>query len=148
MILNKIDDPRDPLAKATRHELQAFAKSIGHFDFNFNGVQCRADLAPANITRAYLRSIGKTNIRTNAPPLGASARAPETTATNVPQVSADADLARQFASQMEPEPEQRPKTIGELRSECKRLGIKLDRRDNMNTMREKIEAATNGKNAA
>ena len=152
MILNKIDDPRDALQKATRFQLSEFARSIGQFNFNFNGVAFQADLAPANVTRAYLRSIGKTNIRVVAPALGSSGRAPESTGGNVTQVNADADLARQFASQTAPAPTAEPPLsemgINELRKICQGYGIKLGRQANKQSMRELIEAHRNGQDAA
>lgn len=147
MQLNRIDDPRDPLSKATRGELRRFAKSIGHYNFVYSGMNWTAESAPATITRAFLRSIGQTRIKIPNRPLGSQVQnglpaTPAMASQNGVEADALADLARQYQQQRQPPAPLAPTAMGinELRAECKRLGIKLSRRDNMNSMREKIEA--------
>jgi hypothetical protein len=150
MILNKIDDPRTPLDKARRRELYDFARQ--------NGVTEITDQTPAIIARSILRQRGLTRIVIPPRPLGAQNQ-PGTglkyqnhmQAPGGPQqtgVEADmvADLARQFANTQRQAPADgadKPLSkwsINELGAEMKRLNIHRDRRDNMKTMREKIEA--------
>jgi hypothetical protein len=154
MILNKIDDPRTPLDKARRRELYDFAQA--------NGVTEITDQTPAIIARHILRQKGLTRIVIPPRPLGAQNQ-PGTglkyqnqmQAPGGPQqtgVEADmvADLARQFASTQRQAPADddgnKPLakwSINELGAEMKRLNIHRDRRDNMKTMRTKIEAHRN-----
>jgi hypothetical protein len=152
MILNKIEDRRDSLDKARRRELHDFAVA--------NGVKEITSDTPAILARHILRQRGLTRIVTPPRPLGARNQ-PGTGlkyqnhmqtpgGQQPPQgVEADmiADLARQFATQARP-PAVDPSgdkplakwSINELGAEMKRLNIHRDRRDNMKTMREKIEA--------
>jgi hypothetical protein len=147
MILNKIEDPRSSLQKARRFELLAFARQHGMKDIT--------EQMPADLIRAKLRSRNLTNIKVNAKPLGAAgdgAATPPPEAVNGIEVDYEADLERQFLAQMTqpfPQAKSPAKPVGsmginELRAECKRIGIKLGRRDNMVTMKFKIE--NHGKN--
>lgn len=146
MILNRIEDSRDALAKATRHELAQFAKA--------NNVAEIDPEMPALLMREILRRRGLTNIKIPNRQLGAPPPRPgdgqgETMAgRSGPEVDAVDDLARQWAEQKaasghverEPEKPLADMNINELRKICGGLGIALSRRDNMKTMREKIEA--------
>lgn len=158
MILNKIDDPRDNLEKAHRMELVKFARA--------HGLNHISEQMPAILIRQELRSRNLTNIRIPPRPLGAQSHPPAMADAaqpqNVVQVNAAADLARQYASQLPqqasppPPPKQngrfkrlveRPKSeINQLRDQCKALGIKMGRRDNMAILKAKIEA--HGQNPA
>lgn len=148
MILNKIDDPRDSLAKATRYAVWQYAKANG-LDF--------PESAPADVVRAALRQRGLTRIPVNRPPLGAQ-NGPGGGETIVPQANgierdATADLAAQWERDrlrdLETGKTKRPERhnpMTPLRAKAKELGIKVDRRDNATTLAAKIEA--HGKNAA
>ncbi len=162
--LKSIDDPRDNLEKAHRPELVRFARA--------NGLTHITEDMPAILIRHELRTRRLTNIRIPPRPLGAQQNHPDALAAspqpqNVVEVNAAADLARQYeqqlANQREPEPEsiQRarppkypnrlkprpPQEINQLRDECKRLGIKMERRDGKAQLKAKIEAHR-GQNAA
>lgn len=148
MILNKIDDPRDNLAKATRYAVWQFAKA--------NGINFPED-APADVVRAALRQRGLRNIPVNRPALGAQ-NGPAGGQAIVPdaqgvEVDATADLAAQWERDRKRDLEtgktkrpERHNPMNELRARAKELGIKVDRRDNVNTLRAKVEA--HGKDAA
>lgn len=144
MILNKIDDPRDNLEKARRNELVRFAHACG--------LETITQEMPAILIRRELRSKGLTNISIPRRVLGAQnqngpAVPPDQKAV---EVNAADDLARQFRQQAPPPPRppakptrlvERPKQeINLLRDECKRLGIKMDRRDRKDSLKAKIAA--------
>lgn len=119
-ILKSIEDPRDSLDKARRVELVPFAKTHGlNVDEN----------TPAILIRHMLRQKGVHRIAIPERVLGG--QAPGNDRAN--DIDAVADLARQY---------QNSSDINSLRAECKRLGIKLSRRDTMDSMRAKI----NGEN--
>lgn len=148
MILNKIDDPRDNLERAKRGELVAFAQAHGLRHVTWD--------TPAILIRAELRAKGITNIRVPPRPLGSQAgrhhQAMAAPNQKVLEVNAAADLARQFEQQQAaPPPTPLPRTdkpkrlaerprseINRLRDECKRLGIKMERKDNLTTLKAKI----------
>ncbi len=153
--LLRIDDPRDALERARRNELVAYARSNGIQEIDIAGRSVRVNEAPAILVRKVLRDKRLTRIpianRTLGAPEGRAAVTDAMSAGN--EVNADADLARQFAAEPPPRPlPVAPKvkpasqmTINELGAEMKRLNIKRDRRDNMITMRAKIEQ--HGQNA-
>jgi hypothetical protein len=152
MILNKLEDPRTDLDKARRRELYDFAVA--------NGVKEITSETPAIIARHILRSRGLTRIKIPPRPLGAQnqpgtglkyqdrMQSPGGPQPNGIEADMVADLQRQFEQQQRaPRPQSQPDdkplakwSINELGAEMKRLGIHRDRRDNMKTMREKIEA--------
>lgn len=129
-VLKRIDDPRSNLEKARRFELVAYAHANGLTDVHEN--------MPAMLIRRRLYERNLTRIPVNAPPLGVPAGVPSAPSPDTPayEVDAVADLERQFKQQSKPA----KSGINELRAECKRLGIKLSRRDNMHTMKAKIES--------
>jgi hypothetical protein len=132
MILNKIEDPRDNLEKAHRLELVRFAHAQGVSDVNEN--------MPAMLIRRVLRMKGLTRITIPPRSLGQQSQpgSVPTTDQKVPEVNAEDDLMRQFKAQSQPTT--LPNLgINELRAKCKELGIKLTRKDNMISMRAKIE---------
>ena len=140
MILNKIEDPRDALAKAHRYELYKFAQHSGVNEITHD--------MPASIMRKILRGRGFTRINIPARPLGAQNQGAgmEPGAKGV-EVNADDDLMRQWLQQKKPVAKS-PDEMGlsELRKECTRLNIKMIRGDNTLSLREKIKA--NGKQDA
>lgn len=149
MILNKIEDPRDNLSKATRYQVWKFAKANG-IDF--------PEGTPADIVRAELRRRGLRNIAVNRPELGAQnsgeAGAAVVPPSNGKEVDALADITAQWerdrqrdlASGKTKRPD-RGNQMTELRLKARELHIKVDRRDNVKTLRAKIEAKS-GKDAA
>ena len=162
MYLNKIDDHRSQLEKATRMELFRFAQA--------NKVAEIVQEMPASLMRVILRQKGLTRIAIPNRVLGAPAQDRIAGAPTGPSTSIDADedLMRQWQTQKvapppAPEPRaprptskaaprkrlvERPKSeINKLRDECKRLGIHMGRRDRMDDLRAKIEAHR-GQNAA
>lgn len=165
MYLDRIEDHRSSLEKATRMELFRFAQA--------NNVTDIVHEMPASLMRKKLRERGLTNIRIphrvlGAPPQG---RGVEQHAMSAPSTSIDADedLERQWRSQAPPPPPEKPRAtrqtatpapvarkrlverpkseINKLRDECKRLGVKMERRDRTDDLKRKIEAHL-GQNAA
>lgn len=149
MILNRLDDPRDNLQRARRLELVRFARSNGQIDIT--------EAMPADIIRKLLRSRGLTKISIPHRVLGSMAQertlppgvapGPAVAKANgapekIVEVDADDDLMRQYQQSKPAIPKRgRPQLeVNRLRDECRALGIKLSRRDNMNDMREKIKA--------
>ena len=130
--LLRIDDPRDKLEKATRDELYDFARAQGVTDITED--------MPAILMRRILRSKGKTNIDIPNRPLGSNPGvvAPPDKAQDVvavPEITAEEDLMRQYqAAKVAPA----EMTMGQMRAECKRRGIKMARTDNMDTLRAKL----------
>lgn len=137
--LKSVDDPRDRLDKASRVELIKFAQqnSVAEIDPEM----------PAILMRELLRSKGLTNIniapRLLGQPRGRAVVAGEQ--ANVPVMNSTADLARQWQEQQKQKPK-RVHEFNDLRAECKRLGIKISRRDNMTVLKTKM--AEHGKDAA
>lgn len=164
--LHRIDDPRDRLDKARLWQLIDHARRNGITVVDGMAI----DTAPAILIRRELRKRRLTNIQITPPPLGSLPAAPVTSDEAVGVDAAD-DLARQFKTQPPPPPrapapqpeikrakppkyQQRlvprpPQEINLLRDECKRLGIKMDRRDGKEALKAKIEAhkASNGQDA-
>ena len=150
MRLNRIDDPRSNLQRARRYELFKFARA--------NGVREITEDMPADIMREILRNKRLTNIRPSAKPLGAigaNSAGGQPDNTPAPQINATEDLMRQYMASKAPPPADAPRkfsemTIGELRVECKRLGVKMERTDNMAKLRAKLAARENvdGQDAA
>lgn len=144
--LLKVEDPRDNLEKAKRPELLAFARRNGVAEITHN--------MPAIIMRKLLRSKNLVNIQIPRRVLGQPEHRPGalTTATPEPEnaVSVDAadDLMRQYKSGASaPAPEKPPVKSANKRDEwnamrqaAKAKGIKLDRKDNFETVAEKLRA--------
>lgn len=153
MYLDRIEDHRSSLEKATRMELYRFAQA--------NKVAEIVQEMPASLMRVILRQKGLTQIKIPHRVLGVPAQdrvpAPDMPTTSI---DADEDLMRQWQGQKAapppvtpraPRPKSkapprqrllaRPKSeINKLRDECKRLGIHMGRRDRMDDLRAKIEA--------
>jgi len=147
--LRRIDDPRSNLQKATRGELNRFAKERSIPDWDTE--------APADIMREQLMRMGITNInlpprilgsrnywnRRNGPPL--TVVPPQ--GQSVPAVDAKTDLVRQYEKQktaQAPQPAKRYNEITAVRQELKRRGVKFSRRDNLKTLKGML----NGQDAA
>jgi hypothetical protein len=143
MQLLSITDPRDNLEKARRIELVRFAAEHGITDV-------KPDM-PAILIRKILRSRNLTNIRVSARKLGQPGRPDAISAAPVVpegsgiQMSMEEDLARQYAQQNAKPPTEsevkrdRPlQEMTKLRRLCKQHGIKVDRTDNLATLRYKL----------
>ena len=133
MRLHRIDDPRDRLEKATRKELERFAKA--------NGVPYSPG-EPAMITRHKLRVAHLTDIPIPPRPLGAIA--PSRTVTNFGQpadktVDALSVLESDWKSQHYDE-----MPMHELRKLAKSKGLVINRRTNKRQLVEIL----NGENAS
>lgn len=141
MIPYLIVDPRSPLQKARRPELARFARQHGITEYVYpNGRREPIDEIPAVIIRKVLMERGLTRIPIPNRSIGTMPNAREP--VNVNEVSADADLERQFMSA--PPPVEEPSkpvsemSINELRAAVKAKGIKLERGDSMAKLREKL----------
>jgi hypothetical protein len=140
-ILKRIDDPRDALDRSRRPDLVKFARANGMADIS--------EELPAMVIRKRLRERGFTRIPL-APqrPLGSPPDAPVYAPRQAmieeagEAIDAVADLERQLAPK--PKPKKPMSAINALRAECHKLGIKLDRRDNVILMRAKISAHEGG----
>lgn len=156
MQLNRIDDPRDSLAKARRSELVIFARQNNVKDIDPN--------MPADLIRHKLRTMGLTRIQIPTRILGqpnqphGNARVSASNAPVIPtsgvEIGAMADLERQWRQESAaPAPKAEAPSlknmgINELRSLGKSMGIKFERTDNMPKMRIKIEAKRNAQDAS
>jgi len=136
MQLLTTEDPRDNLQKANRWELVAFAKENG-IDLDEN--------TPAIVSAKILRDRGLTNIKIPDRPLGLYVSSKnEALVEHAPSVkgeitiNAEDDLVRQYEQQQKARTDLSSMTIGQLRVACKERGIKMSRRDNMQTLREKL----------
>lgn len=134
-------DPRDNLEKATRKELEIFAKE--------NGVKEIVSGMPANLMRRILRARGLTRIkipnRVLGQPYGRHDEPAPVEGSSI-EVSADEDLMRQWiAQQQTPAPEtpkaETPVRIGDLRRELKRRGIPQKNTDRKKDLMAKLEAS-------
>ena len=142
--LKSIDDPRDRLDKAYRHELARFAAAQGVAEIVPN--------MPAILMRDILRRRGLTNINIPPRPLGqpqGNNSVVPGVQSNVPMTDAAADLAKQWEAQQKqevvgPEKPKRKHEFNDIRAECKKLGIKFSRRDNLKTLKAKL--ADHGEN--
>jgi hypothetical protein len=125
LILHKAEDPRDTLSKASRYELCQVAAAHGIREVNYS-----AELTLEEMVK-ILRNKGINDIKIPDRPLGLYK--PVVLGLDGPPL----------ATVEEPEPE-KPATpvaqmsMGELRSECKRRGIKMARTDNIHSLREKL----------
>lgn len=152
MYLNRIDDPRDALQRARLNDIVRFAKEK-------NIAEISPEM-PAMVARPIIRGKGLAGdfarwARENVhfKPLGSAPERP-VTSDQATAVDADADIAAQWAANRQRDLEtgktKRPprnNPMAELRLKARELGIRVDRRDNVKTLREKVEARS-GKIAA
>lgn len=150
-------DPRDALDKARRYELWQHALKNGVADITHD--------MPAPIMRRILRERGLTQIAIPPRPLG-QINQPHPSKAFVPgsgvvvngdgrvqESDALADLQRQYELEKQERQQARVvkyakpvSTINQLRRKCQELGIKMDRRDNLQSLQAKIDG--HGKDAA
>lgn len=148
MQLTKIVDPRDNLGRASRDELFDFARA--------NGVAFDQRTATKQYMERELRSRGLSHIRPAVRFMGyptgevfpAEGGLVVQDQPKVVEVNADADMVRQMKEQAKQEwpVESTFKSVdemkmGELRAECKRRGIKMERTDNLKSLREKLSVS-------
>lgn len=130
--LSKTYDPRDQLEKARRKELERFAEA--------NEVKDIVPGMPAALMRNILRARGLTRIDIPQRVLGqnqvGSAPPPVVAESDGQTLSADDDLMRQW--QTTEKPKSGSTEMRELRSECKKRGIKMKRTDKLVDLRAKI----------
>jgi hypothetical protein len=154
MLLNKVEDHRDCLEKATRWELFQFASERGVTEID--------QKMPAILMRQILRARNVTNIETQFPFLtrrtigqqrGVNATNPQNNPNaKVAEIDATQELMRQWRNEQArdvqpPIVEQAKRAVNpmaELRAECKRRGIKITRTSKMEDLRAKID----GENSA
>jgi hypothetical protein len=129
MQILRTEDPRSPLDKARRQELVRFANS--------NGLKDVTEAMPAVVIRKLLRDKGLVNINVPDRQLGNFVQPDSVTEQDANTVDADTDLVRQFAEQSA-KPDYSAMSINELRAECRKNGIKIERRDNLNSLRAKL----------
>jgi hypothetical protein len=159
--LHRIDDPRDSLSKARRPELLRFAQAHGLAvneampadDYKDEHGHVRPGI------RTMLREKGLTKISIPSRPLGKDGRhvippapkaVPPSNDNNTVTLTRDElhimiqnAVAAAVQQKQEPAPRlvERPRSeINQLRDECKALGIKMERKDNIETLTAKIAA--------
>lgn len=121
----RIEDPRSGLERASRYELCQLAAANGITEITY---ECGLDLKSII---EILRSKGVHSIKVPDRPLG----------IYKPVLLGLEDQPRTEPVKSEPVKMDKPvkqMSMTELRSECKRRGIKMARTDNMNTLREKL----------
>ena len=122
-------DPRDDLDKSDRWELVAACR--------LNGIEVEHD-APAFITKRALRSRGISKIKHVDRPLGLYTSASTSDGGQIHD--ADEALIKQYEAQKKEETDISKMPMTQLRTACKTKGIKMERRDNLVTLREKLTA--------
>lgn len=139
MELLRTEDPRDPLEKATRDELVAYAHSKGQIDI--------VEQMPAVLIRKLLKSRGLTDIKIPDRQLGgfndANSYGLVAEKSDAPSVNAEEAMIAQWQQRKDDPVEAEPVSVddmpmGQLRAECKRRGIKMARTDNMEALRDKL----------
>lgn len=156
MQLHRLDDPRDALSKAKRHELLQFARRRGVHDVRpgmpamlMRQILREKGHTDITIPRRMLGQIGAADDRMARPPVAAQPKPPP----DVPAVDALADLAQQYGEYTRPEPlaqsgDYEDMNVIELRKLCKRRGIAQQRGQRASDLRDKLKAADRGENAA
>ena len=163
MRLNRIDDPRDTLSRARRRELVEFAHAQGQMDITEDmPADDYQDLSGKKLPgiRSLLRQRGLNHIPIPSRTLGKSGRHETMPLTPAKPAAVAADVSDEWAqfqkwkASQQPQPAKparkakyqqrlvpRPQSeINKLRDECKRLGIKMDRRDRKDDLKAKIAA--------
>lgn len=155
LTLKSIDDPRDVLSRMRRWELVQYARQhkVTEVSPEMPGPLIASILRSKGLNGrdapVPVRALGQQNQPharrlynpDGTPNVNKASR--QTQPVPAGEVNADADLMRQWQEQQKRDHQPAPRAespINALRAECKRLGVKLDRRDNMQTMKAKIEA--------
>lgn len=129
------EDPRGNLEKASRYELAQLAKRLGFSDITYD--------TPQPLQVKMLRSRGVTDIDIPERILGDIRPIVYNTDAVQPVQAQKTEAKSMTADELLEQEYQKPKTpaemsMTELRSECKRRGIKMARTDNLKTLREKL----------
>lgn len=141
----RTEDQRSFLQRATRKELERFAKARGvsEVEQGMPAPLMRQILIANNQTDIeaffpYLRgrAVGQMN-GVNATGVYRKDAAPVDTGNTGMEVSAEADLARQWKQQQQQKP-QAPMKMHELRAACKAAGITVKRTDKADDLRAKL----------
>ena len=122
-------DPRDDLDKSDRWELVAACR--------LHGIKVAHD-DPGYITKRALRARGISKIKHIERPLGLYAPAASSSEDHIG--NADEAMIRQYEAQKKEETDVSKMPMTQLRTACKAKGIKMERRDNLVTLREKLTA--------
>jgi len=150
MRLNKTDDPRDNLQRATKRELIDFAHAKGLTEVHEGMPVDSLPHEGKQGIRELLRSKGLSRIPVPPRPLGAKiplrTHALHPSQPAKPVQSATADEWAEFQQFKAWKAAQTPKAVvpvadmsmGELRAACKANGVAISRRDNMELLREKL----------
>lgn len=147
----RIDDPRDALQRARMKDIIRFAreKNINEIDPEMPAMLARPIIRGKGLAGAFA-AWARANV--HFAPLGSAPQRPAVTSDQAAAVDAEADLAAQWAANRKQDLDtgrtkrpERHNPMNELRAEAKKLGIKIDRRDNVERLRAKVEA--HGKDA-
>lgn len=163
MLLKFIEDHRDALGKLRKRELIELARAQGVTDITETMAADDYTDESGKVTpgiRTILRQRGLNRVPVPNRPLGRAGRhethpiAPKPAAATPPANAPAPDEWAEFQAwkasraQAAPQPAANPRRLVErprseinmLRDECKRLGIKMDRRDRMGDLKAKIAA--------
>lgn len=147
MHLNKIEDPRDNLERAHRGELVAYAQANGQNDITED--------MPAKDIREKLRQRGLTRIQINKVPIGHIGRhevrplydskgkplkSPAAPQINPAELAQFREWQRQQGQKPQEAGDAATMSMADLRKACKAKGIAMGRKDNRDTLREKLTA--------
>lgn len=134
----KQEDPRGSLEKASRYELAQLAKKLGFTDITYDTphpIQVKMlkarGVMEIDIPERILGDIRPVVYNTD-PVQPAPAQK-----TEAKSMTADELLEQEFR-QNKPDKTASQMNMTEMRSECKRRGIKMARTDNLKTLREKL----------
>jgi hypothetical protein len=149
-----VEDKRDPMALGRRPQLISYAREMGQADIDetMPATVIRSLLTQRGLRRGFgawaaknamharpLGSIGQAYM--GHTPINATAPPPQFNQDNGQTINADDDMMRQYKAQQERERQQKNidlMSINQLRDACKRRGIKLARRDNIQSLRAKL----------
>ena len=147
LLLQKNTDPRSPLDRIRRIDLERYAAK--------NGIDQIKPGMPAVLMRRILKDMGVTDIDAPKEVLGKNSHAsqaaiPAETEADYTINADDALMAQWESGTMKP-----PSIddmidgmkIWELRAACKANGVEIKQKDKGETMREKLKAKLNGENA-
>ena len=131
--LTRIDDPRDNLEKMTRDELFHYAKENGvALDPNMPAIDYTSHPAPNMVT--ILRAKGLRGVDMSRRFLGFNQNRSEPV-----RHDPTPPVPNEITSKPATEPAHM--SIRELRQECTRRGVKMERTDNIARLREKLSGA-------
>lgn len=130
MILDKVDDPRDNLSRATRYELCQFAAAHGVSEIHYSSDMTLDDM------KTVLRERGLTNIHVPPRMLGDNRPPPVHGIMDV--TGGKTPVKVQYENKIEPSIPVNAMTRAQLAKECKARGIKMERTDSKEKLRERL----------